>query len=333
MMSEKQFVRAAPWLFGIGFFVVWEAAVWLFAIPQFFLPPPSVIAQFVAIVALLHLFPSGRPLGPRHARVFTAFVVAFAGLALLLVFAPGPMGLTGTDNPVGFLPGWARAIWEQSFVLVGIFALVGIGALVVRWRRSGLAERAQLRWFLAASVVAFAGIASLNAIPGLEVVGFIVAVTAFWSLPAAIVVAVTRYRLYEIDRLVSRTVSYAVLAGLLPAVYASIVIGLPQVLPVTLDSSLLVAGATLIAAALFNPVRRWVQRVVDRRFNRVRYDAQREMDRLAARLRTELDLGELTGEVLAAVTTTMQPTDAGVWIRARPAARREFRNDAGTVRR
>jgi hypothetical protein len=134
-----------------------------------------------------------------------------------------------------------------------------------------------------------------------------------WALPAAITVAILRYRLYEIDRLVSRTVSYAVVIGMLVAVYAGGVFLLRSLLPV--EGDLAVAASTLAVAALFNPLRRRVQKRVDRRFNRPRYDAEREVERFAGRMRTDLDLDDVTGDLLGVVTMTVQPAAATVWIR------------------
>jgi hypothetical protein len=132
-------------------------------------------------------------------------------------------------------------------------------------------------------------------------------------LPLATGAAILRYRLYDLDRIISRTLAYGLLTVLLGGGYAAVVLGLGQLLG--RQSSLVVAGATLAVAALFQPARRRVQDAVDRRFNRRRYDAARTIQAFSARLRDELDLGTLTGELLAVVDQTMQPTRASLWLR------------------
>jgi hypothetical protein len=132
-------------------------------------------------------------------------------------------------------------------------------------------------------------------------------------LPLATGAAILRYRLYDLDRIISRTVAYALLTLLLGLGYAAVVIGLGRLLPQ--GSSLVVAAATLAVAAVFQPARRRVQGAVDRRFNRRRYDAARTIQAFSARLRQEVDLDALTGELLAVVQETMQPTRASLWLR------------------
>ena len=128
--------------------------------------------------------------------------------------------------------------------------------------------------------------------------------------------AVLRYRLYDLDRVISRTLTYGLLTVLLGLGYAGAVLGLGRLLPE--GSSLVVAAATLAVAALFQPLRRRVQQLVDRRFNRRRYDAARTVDRFATRLRDQVDLDALHGELLAVVDQTMQPTRASLWLRRTP---------------
>lgn len=136
------------------------------------------------------------------------------------------------------------------------------------------------------------------------------------AFPVAVAVAVLRYRLYDIDRLISRSVSYAMLTGVLGAVYAAGVVLLGGLLrPLGAESELAVAGSTLGVAAVFGSARRRVQAVVDRRFNRARYDAERTIEALRARLRDEVDLDQLTSELLAAVHHTVQPARASLWLR------------------
>jgi hypothetical protein len=138
-------------------------------------------------------------------------------------------------------------------------------------------------------------------------------------LPLATGAAILRYRLYDLDRIISRTVAYGLLTLLLGGGYAVVVLGLGQLLG-RHSPSLVVAGATLAVAAVFQPARRRVQAVVDRRFNRRRYDAARTIEAFSARLRQQVDLDALTSELLAVVDQTMQPTQVVLWLRSSPAA-------------
>jgi len=225
------------------------------------------------------------------------------------------------SNPVAFLP-----IWLSWVPVLGTFCILFAAAasLVIRRRRAVGVERAQLSWVVFALVVLaitiagtfvfiLASIALGRGDPGDDAWG--PAFLAMTLFPVAFAVAILRFRLFDIDRLVSRTVSYAALVGLLTAVFASIAVFLPQVLGLGEDSPLVVAGGTLATAALFSPLRHRIQNKVDRRFNRARYDAQQEVDRFAGRLRTEVGLEDLTDEVLTVVDVTMQPASAAVWVR------------------
>jgi hypothetical protein len=136
------------------------------------------------------------------------------------------------------------------------------------------------------------------------------------ALPVAVGAAILRYRLYDLDRIISRTLAYGLLTVLLGSAYAGVVLGLGRLLPQ--GSSLVVAGATLAVAAVFQPARRRVQTVVDRRFNRRHYDAAQTIEAFSARLRDEIDLDTLSAELLAVVDQTMQPTRASLWLRPQP---------------
>jgi hypothetical protein len=186
---------------------------------------------------------------------------------------------------------------------------------VVRFRRARGEERQQLRWVTSAAVVAAAGIPVAVAgisIDSQAVVGVAVLGSAA-VLCLAITAAILRYRLYDLDRIVSRTVAYGLLTLLLGLGYAAVVLGLGRLLPE--GSTLTVAGATLAVAALFQPARRRIQQVVDRRFNRRRHDAGRIIEAFGARLRDQVDLDALRGELLAVADQTMQPTQASLWLR------------------
>ncbi len=193
--------------------------------------------------------------------------------------------------------------------------MVAAGSLVVRFRRARGMERQQLRWLAFAAalaplavVVTAAGIMADHPAVANWAAGLYLAL-----LPLAIGASIARYRLYDLDRIISRTLAYGLLTLLLGGGYAAVVLGLGQLLG--RQSSLAVAGATLAVAAAFQPARRRVQAAVDRRFNRRRYDAARTIQGFSGRLRQEVDLDTLTAELLAVVDQTMQPTQASLWLR------------------
>jgi hypothetical protein len=193
--------------------------------------------------------------------------------------------------------------------------MVGGVSLVVRFRRARGVERQQLRWVASAAVVAAAGIPLAMAgisIDSAAVVGAAVLASAA-VLFLAIAAAILRYRLYDLDRIISRTLAYGLLTLLLGLGYAAVVLGLGRLLPE--GSSLVVAAATLAMAAVFQPARRRIQQQVDRRFNRRRHDAGQMIAAFGARLRHHVDLDDLTDELLTVVDQTMQPTRASLWLR------------------
>ncbi len=281
----------------------------------------AVIPQFGAMVALLYVFPTGRPRNRGYRAILTVFGSLLAGTTLLWLLSPGPLPLTGRANPAGVLPAWTRSVADPLWgLLLVAFAVPGMASLVGRWRRAGAVERAQLHWFVAAAVLTLATVAVLDtietALPDARlaelVLGVLVTLALFWALPGAVLIAVTRYRLYEIDRLISRTVTYGLVLTMLTGVFASGVLLAGWLLPT--DSEVAVAASTLTAAALFNPLRRGVQARVDRRFNRARYDTARVIDAFGTRLRDAVDLEQLSTDLLDVVTTTMQPSTVSLWV-------------------
>jgi hypothetical protein len=221
---------------------------------------------------------------------------------------PNPLYVSALMTPA--------AVLTFPLVMVTLLSVpVGGASLVVRFRRARGVERQQLRWVaLAAGVAgigATAGVAGVlidsAAVVGAGVLG------AATVLCLAIAAAILRYRLYDLDRIVSRTVAYGVLTVLLGGAYAGIVLGLGRLLGQ--DSPLVVATATLAVAAVFQPARRRVQRLVDRRFNRRRYDAARTIEAFSVRLRQHTDLDTLAAELVAVVDQSMQPTRVSLWLR------------------
>jgi hypothetical protein len=249
------------------------------------------------------LLPNGR-LRSRRWRVVVASSVTGAVLTTL-----------GLGGPAGRV---AAVLTLAGIVLHWLSLPPAAVCVVLRFRSSRGVERQQMRWVAAGAAGAVAGL--LLGLPsGLGFLPNWISYIVFLALlcpPLAIGVAVLRYRLYDLDRLISRTLTYGLLTVLLGLGYAGAVLGLGRLLPE--GSSLVVAAATLAAAALFQPLRRRVQQLVDRRFNRRRYDAVRTVDGFATRLRGQVDLDALHGELLAVVDQTMQPTRASLWLRQVP---------------
>jgi hypothetical protein len=199
-----------------------------------------------------------------------------------------------------------------------LLILTGMFSLVLRFRRAGPVQRRQLTWFLYATVVIALDLV-LDGVLGVlptGLTGAAMSSAAFALLPVAVGVAIFRYRLFEIDRIVSRTVSYGVLTAGLIGLYLLVVALLRTLLePLTGSSTLAVAGSTLAVAAAFNPARRRLQAAVDRRFDRARYDAARAVEAFAARLRNQVDLDEITTGLRDTVAATVAPGRITVWLR------------------
>ena len=217
-------------------------------------------------------------------------------------------------------------VYQLTFAVTNLAVVVGAGSLVVRFRRASGTERQQLQWVaLAAALTVLGSLVVLAAVAvgaSPELLGWVAGIYVA-ILPLALGAAILRYRLYDLDRIISRALAYGLLTLLLGGGYAVVVLGLGQLLG--RDSSLAVAGATLAVAAVFQPVRRRVQQVVDRRFNRCRHDATTTIEAFSGRLHQQIDLDTLTAELLALVDQTMQPTRASLWLRSSvttPAGRR-----------
>jgi hypothetical protein len=271
---------------------------------------------FWGVIALLYVFPTGTIPKRFSRRVFVGFTVVVGVMAVLGGLEPGPMSTTGRDNPWGG-PAWVAAVFDAGIAVLVPGLLVGIWSVVARRRAADPVERAQMKWFVAGTTSLIGLLVVVGFVPELpspyEQMLFPVVVAGFWALPVTIVAAITRYRLYEIDRIISRTVSYAVVVGSLAVVFLAVVVGLQAVLP-TRSSSLAVAGSTLVVAAAFDPFRRKVQRVVDRRFNRSRYDAAEVVARVSDDLRDSVDIDDLLASTRAVVTEVFGPRALAIWV-------------------
>jgi hypothetical protein len=273
---------------------------------------------------VLLLTPTGRLPSPRWR--WWARVAAAAALLWLFgsVVDPAPLRPeypeVGNPLAVPVLFGPLDGLAAAALVVLASLVVAAV-SLVLRFRQARGVERLQLRWLAwGAAVAAVALVTALAALlieEGFDLLDLALGVSA-GVLPLATGAAILRYRLYDLDRIVSRTVAYGLLTLLLGAGYAATVLGLGRLLPA--GSSLVVAAATLAVAAVFQPLRRRVQQVVDRRFNRRRHDAAQLIEAFGTRLRDQVDLDPLRAELLAVVDQTMQPTRASLWLRQRPAA-------------
>jgi hypothetical protein len=281
----------------------------------------------LGITLPLLLLPDGRLRSRRWRMVLVACI---AGTTLEVVtwwLSPGPM--TQTIKPLAkpfALHGWpgsaATLVNWAGFVVLFASIPAAVLCVILRFRASRGVERQQLRWVAAGAAAAVVGPALLIPLEALEVLPTTDSFSwpLLLSVPLAIAVAVLRYRLWDLDRLISRTVAYGLLTLVLGLGYAGAVLVLGQLFGDLggRPPSWAVAAATLGAAALFQPARRRIQALVDRRFNRRRYDAARTLEGFAARLRDQVDLDALHGELLAVVDQTMQPTRASLWLRPTP---------------
>jgi MFS family permease len=269
----------------------------------------------LALVFTPLLFPDGRPPSPPWRLVGWLTVAAttlFVALAAVQPTIELDDGHT-VDNPIGV----AGIVDPEDSVLNLILGLLVVAAalsLVVRFRRSRGAERLQLKWFTYAGAVLPVLLLGDLLPDALANLLFALGIT---FPPVAAGIAILRYRLYEIDRLINRTLVYGLLTALLAGVYAGLVLILGRLFGELggRPPSWAVAGATLAVAALFQPARRRIQQAVDRRFNRRRYDAARTVEAFSTRLRDQVDLATLSAELLAVVDQTMQPTRTSLWLR------------------
>jgi hypothetical protein len=281
--------------------------------------PATIVTAMACNGLTLLLTPTGRLPSPGWrwwAAVTAATPVVVLGVVTLSP-RPGDRLIEAVDSPLDLraLDGGLLVAYQAAFAVI-IIAFVGAaGSLVGRFRRARGVERQQLRWVALATVlIALLAVVNLAALAlGAYALAPLVGGLNPPILSVGIGAAILRYRLYDLDRIISRTVAYGLLTLLLAGGYAVVVLGLGQLLE--RDSPLVVAGATLAVAAVFQPARRRVQAVVDRRFNRRRHDAARIVEGFGTRLRDQVDLDILTADLLAVVDQTMQPTQTSLWLR------------------
>jgi hypothetical protein len=286
--------------------------------------PATIVIAMACNGFILLLTPTGALPSPRWR--WWAGVTAATPVALLLVVTlflrPGDRLVQAVDSPLDLhaLDGVLLVAYRGAFAISIIAVVVAAASLVVRFRRARGIERQQLQWVALAMVVV--SVLSVVVLAALSLGAYALAPLVGGLCPpilsAAVGAAILRYRLYDLDRIVSRTLAYGLLTVLLGGGYAGVVLGLGQLLG--RDSSLVVAGATLAVAAAFQPARRRVQQTVDRRFDRWRYDAAQTIAAFSARLRQQVDLDAVNAELLAVVEQTMQPTSVSLWLRPSHAA-------------
>lgn len=295
-----------------------QLVAWLSHVPT--------ILLFAGPVLIFLRFPTGRPLGPRFVRFERIWMVLAASTVLVGALAPGPLvGFPSTANPFG-LAGLPPSPFAWYFVFVVLAGLIiAAVSVVVRFRRGSSLERRQIALLGVAAALVAADVAALPLTsPELLSSGrvsaptYFVSTIALTSIPVAIGIAIVRYRLYDIDRIVRRTLVYGVVSAVLAGVYVVAVLGLQAMLgaisPAT-SSTLATAGSTLLVAALFRPVRARAQRAIDRRFDRERYEATRAIEAFARDVRGEVEIDAIVGDLLAAAARTVHPAAVGCWIR------------------
>ena len=281
------------------------------------------LAILVSGPLLISRFPH-RAAAAWQRRLEDVLLVFIALVAMADVLRPGALAFGWVEpvaNPFGvaWMPTSTDEVFGWAFVSYAVAYIVTTSGLAVRYRRGGSVVRAQVRWFAASIAVSLGVLALMFATTGNQDVNDLVWVAWVASLllpPIAIAIAILRYRLYDIDRIVSKTIGYSLVTVILFGVFAiANILLVSNVSPLVKDESIAVAASTLLVAVLFDPLRKRVQATVDRRFHRAHYDAQRMVAEFADRLRNELDLPTLTLELAAVADSAVMPTTTSLWLR------------------
>lgn len=296
-----------------------EPGVWPLGPEAGVLTQITWVVPLAVIPVLLLVYPTGRMLSRRWAVVA---VIDAVGTMLILLSAFSLWRLRQIGSRLLFIEEevvdpTSEGVFPWGLLLVVTALLGALVAAVVRWRRAGQIERLQMQWLLVAGIIlclqSIVILTPVDGLPGVSVIAEVLLLLGLMAMPFAIAIAVLRYRLFEIERIISRTVTYGVMTALVVAFYLVTVFLLRLVVPA--EGQLAVAGSTLATAALFNPVRRRVQAVVDRHFNREKYDAERVLSVFSGRLRNRADLGQVSRDLAETAQRTVQPSSISVWIR------------------
>jgi hypothetical protein len=298
---------------------------WVALLVQFGSAPGLVLTGLIFL-----LFPDGRPPSPRWRWVLWVYagigLLWIAGTVLITVRAiighdtqvdsAGQLFVLSGDDPAA---GWWNTAYTAVFVVVAVCLVASLAGQVASWRRSSGERRQQFKWLMAGTAALVAGAAidtvtGIGTVAGTTAIGTACFLVGFLAFFVCVGVAVLRYRLLDIDRVISRTLAYVIVTGLLVGVYAGIVLMATAVLG--FHGAVAVAVATLAAAALFTPLRRRVQKLVDRRFNRARYDADQIIAAFAARLQGAVELDAVRADLASSVQQALEPAHVSVWIQA-----------------
>ena len=338
VVARRQPGNPIGWiLLGLGVFVCFQTDAGRYAVFDYhvhhgslpFGPAAALVAsglwtgEFLVLPLVILLFPDGR-LPQRWRMVLWAYLAAAALVAAYVLgvnaqaMASQPVSVDGAGQLIKQpnLSGVISVVAVAVVVTLPVFWVSFVVRQILSWRRATGERRQQLKWLMSGAAVTVAGLAGIfgfgfSASPvwvTLQIVSF----NASFALPVAITVGILKYRLYEIDRIISRTLAYAIVTGLLVGVYAGLVLLATRVLSV--HTPVAVAASTLAAAALFSPLRRRVQRAVDRRFNRARYDADQTVAAFAARLKDAVDLDTVQADLVTVAAAALEPTHASVWM-------------------
>ncbi|MBA2725825.1 MAG: hypothetical protein H0U53_07545 [Actinobacteria bacterium] len=282
----------------------------------------ALLAFGLAPVLILHVFPNGRSSSARWKAIFAAALGAVALGTIGTALAPGHMeDLPGIDNPYA-LEGAAgqvmQVLRELSWPLLLLSAAAGVWSVRVRARQGTSEERQQIKWILLAGMITVGFVLVWGVMETLGNTALVESINGLFVplIPIAVGIAILKHRLYDIDLLINRTLVYASLSAILGGFYLGAVVLFQGLLaPLTAKSDLAIAASTLAVAALFGPLRTQVQRFIDRRFYRSRYDAAETLRVFSARLRDQVDLSSLSEELIGVVGATMQPVHASLWVR------------------
>jgi hypothetical protein len=300
------------WLHGVGgsrsiaeAAAVYETLSWI----PFILVPATF---------LLLLFPDGRLLSGRWRRIAWCAALGITGVFVTGALTSGPLeDYPEIQNPFGVDTTLLDPLTGLSFLLTLVGVVGSSASLIVRYRRARGEQRQQIKWLaFAGGLVAVTIPIAVAAYDAAETASNVAIMLSVLTLPVAAGIAILRYRLYDIDVVINRTLVYGALTAMLAALYVATVLVLQLALGgLTQDSGIAVAGSTLAVAAAFRPARRRVQEFVDRRFYRRRYDATRTLEEFSSRLRDQVDLAALDGELRSVVAETMQPAHVSLWLR------------------